>query len=217
MGKTVLKRTFSSSDVYTCPICHSGSPMLRVPIACKLYGLKPNTIHELVRSQRVHAVTMPDHLLWVCQSSLPEFREEGKLPVKTATVCLALQAMELINQRYREPGLTLGGIASFLGKSIWHLDRVLNSELGIGFRAYLRGLRLQGVADLLRQPSLSIKQIAAEMGYKSTSDMDHHFKSRYGLSPSAYRRGGVETVGQVLPTKSKNEQQKPLAQGSQAC
>src|SRR5882672_3152885 len=156
-GKVALKPTASNSEVYVCPICHNGLPMLRVPQASRLFELKPHTIYGLVRKQKLHAARIVDHSLWVCQLSLKACMSgRGISEPKNITAALGQQAIELIYQRHREPGLTLRSIASALGKSLWHMDRVLKSALGMGFRAYLKGLRLQGATNLLHQPLLAI-------------------------------------------------------------
>ncbi len=55
-------------------------------------------------------------------------------------------------------------------------------------KEYLRDLRLKKAVLLLQDPTLSIKEIAAAVGYKYVSDFDHHFKSTYGMRPGEYRR-----------------------------
>jgi hypothetical protein len=49
-------------------------------------------------------------------------------------------------------------------------------------------VRMRKAAELLSATDLSIKEIAADVGYKHVSDFCHHFKQVYGLASSEYRR-----------------------------
>jgi two-component system response regulator YesN len=64
---------------------------------------------------------------------------------------------------------------------------VFTENAGLGFRAYLRHLRLSKAADLLMGTDLSVGQIADAVGYGDASQFAKSFKRMYGVSPSRYR------------------------------
>lgn len=108
----------------------------------------------------------------------------GNSPSNDARVSAALN---LISAQYHDPNLSLVKITRSLGISTWYFSRLFKGGTGIGFRAYLRNVRLSRAEELLGATFLSIKEVAASVGYKHVSDFDHHFKRRYGTRPSIYR------------------------------
>ena len=58
----------------------------------------------------------------------------------------------------------------------------------MGFREYVRNVRLRHACRLLESSNLSIKEIAAAVGYVHLSDFYHHFKQAFGASPLIERR-----------------------------
>jgi transcriptional regulator GlxA family with amidase domain len=52
----------------------------------------------------------------------------------------------------------------------------------------VRGLRLARAAELLTLTSLSIKEIAVQVGYPRTRDLYPAFDERYGMTPGGWRR-----------------------------
>ncbi len=53
--------------------------------------------------------------------------------------------------------------------------------------AYLRQLRLEMATDLLAENSLTLKEIAARVGYESEASFSKAFKSTYGVAPGRWR------------------------------
>ncbi|WP_242681713.1 helix-turn-helix transcriptional regulator [Paraburkholderia hospita] len=66
------------------------------------------------------------------------------------------------------------------------LYRLFQHEGGIG--AYIRHLRLRQAADdLVRHPSLAVKDIAYAHGFKSASDFTRAFRRAYDMVPQDIR------------------------------
>jgi transcriptional regulator GlxA family with amidase domain len=99
-----------------------------------------------------------------------------------------LSALRFIDNNYSQPSLGLKDISQAAGLSVWHLSRIFNAEMKMGFREYLKNIRLQHARKMLKSSSLEIKAIAALVGYTHLSDFYHHFKSACGISPRMYRR-----------------------------
>lgn len=55
------------------------------------------------------------------------------------------------------------------------------------FSEYLRDMRLQEAARLLRETDLPIDQVAFSVGLKSASGFHHNFLLSYGMTPAQYR------------------------------
>jgi two-component system response regulator YesN len=93
----------------------------------------------------------------------------------------------LIEEQYSDTNLHVGNLAQQVGLSSRHLSRLFKKNIGIGFREYLRTVRMNKAEELLKTTCLSIKQVAAAVGYKYVSDFDQHFKMDYGLKPGEFR------------------------------
>jgi AraC-like DNA-binding protein len=75
-----------------------------------------------------------------------------------------------------------------LGISADYATKLFKKETGIGFREYAARKRLAKGATQLVETSLSIKVIAADLGYNSPQDFSRRFKFQYRLKPGEFRR-----------------------------
>jgi AraC family transcriptional regulator len=86
--------------------------------------------------------------------------------------------------------LTLTQLAVESGYSRTHFMRMFRDATGQSAHRYLLELRLKKAASMLASRSLSLIDIALACGFSSHAHFSTAFRSRYGLSPSAYRRRG---------------------------
>ena len=99
----------------------------------------------------------------------------------------ARMALEILVTESADPRLSLGTVAKAVGLSRWHLSRLLKRTTGVGFRSLLAGVRVAQAQNLLRATPLSIKEIAARIGYEHVSNLDRHFRQYNGTTPGRYR------------------------------
>jgi transcriptional regulator GlxA family with amidase domain len=97
--------------------------------------------------------------------------------------------MHVIEHRYGETSLQVSTVAHDLGVSTEHLCRVLKRHTGLTFVTLLRRARVRAACRLLQTSTLSMKEIAGQVGFTSASRFDRDFKTVCGVSPSAYRAG----------------------------
>ncbi|MEM9822480.1 MAG: helix-turn-helix transcriptional regulator, partial [Bacteroidota bacterium] len=69
-----------------------------------------------------------------------------------------------------------------------HANRLFKLLKGESINAYANKIRIQTSAEYLKYTSVSIFEIALEVGYESTAAFSKAFKKLYGQSPSAFRR-----------------------------
>lgn len=74
------------------------------------------------------------------------------------------------------------------GALSYHLSHLFRIETGIGYRKYLSTTRLDRAQSLLLDPTLSVKEVAASVGYSTTATFDREFKRVHKCSPSEWRR-----------------------------
>jgi len=83
----------------------------------------------------------------------------------------------------------LSFVAEYVAKtSPGHLARLFRQQRGISYTEYVRELRMQKAADLLRRTKLPVRQVAARVGYEDPSRFTVHFRRRFGLTPREFRR-----------------------------
>lgn len=97
------------------------------------------------------------------------------------------RAQEIIMERFRNPNLSVDEVATELRLSRWYLARLLRRETGQTFQFHLHRTRVQVAQVLLHDPTLSIKEVAFMVGYRSTTQLDRHFRRICGTTPKAYR------------------------------
>jgi AraC family transcriptional regulator len=84
--------------------------------------------------------------------------------------------------------LTLTQLAAESGYSRTHFLRMFRGATGQSPHRYLLELRLNKAESMLTNFSLSLVDIALACGFSSHAHFSTAFRSRYGVSPSAYRR-----------------------------
>jgi transcriptional regulator GlxA family with amidase domain len=120
-------------------------------------------------------------------ASGPSSAPAGKRPAtRAARRTLFAEAAEILANEASRP-ITLEEVAHRIATSPRQLQRVFTEHAGLGFRSYLRRLRLSNAADLLTGTDLSVGEIADAVGYGDASQFAKSFKRMYGVSPSRYR------------------------------
>ncbi|PQP89874.1 helix-turn-helix transcriptional regulator, partial [Paenibacillus sp. AR247] len=102
---------------------------------------------------------------------------------------LVRRARQLIHDNYDRPELTLESFAESLQVSPVYLSRMLKKELGTSFVGFLTQTRIRKAIQLLNATSLTIHEIAEQVGYDSQHYFSTAFKKVMGVSPNRYRRG----------------------------
>jgi len=95
---------------------------------------------------------------------------------------------QILNTEYHTD-LSLAGIAQTLHISVGHLGVLFKQTFGMHFNTYLNRIRLRHACDLLLASRLTIQEIAAECGYRSTEYFYYIFRKYMGTTPGEYRDG----------------------------
>jgi len=105
----------------------------------------------------------------------------------------AKEAKDLMEKEklYRNPDLTLPGLAKKLKLSANTLSQVLNGYCGQTFYNFVNSYRLEEVVSMMRDPKWddkSVLELLLEAGFKSKSTFNPIFKKWTGKTPSEYRK-----------------------------
>jgi AraC family transcriptional regulator len=112
----------------------------------------------------------------------PEHRAETS-PLPRHILSRVLDRMHHLNSE-----LNLQTLAAETGYSRSHFLRMFRLSTGYTPHRYLLHLRLKRAQELLKQPFLSLIDIAAVCGFSSHAHLSRAFRQLLGVTPSEYRR-----------------------------
>lgn len=88
------------------------------------------------------------------------------------------------SEAFRDPGLTLAGLAKELGLPAYLVSQAINQQVG-RFSEYVNELRIQAFLNNYK-PKKNVEAIAHQVGFKSRSAFYRAFKAATGKTPSQY-------------------------------
>jgi AraC family transcriptional regulator len=97
------------------------------------------------------------------------------------------RSLEVIAAHLSE-ALTLDTMAREVGLSAYHFARAFRVSMGIAPHAYQVKTRIERAQRLLLSSSMSVTEIAFEVGYESSQALARSFRQQVGCSPSEFRR-----------------------------
>jgi AraC-like DNA-binding protein len=112
-----------------------------------------------------------DELFCDRQKRLAQERVEKVLAVLRADLCEPPSVEELGRR---------------VGCSHFYLSRIFSKETGMTIPQYLRQLRMEKAAELLRSGKFNVTEAALEVGYSSLSHFSHAFHETFGCCPGLY-------------------------------
>ena len=101
---------------------------------------------------------------------------------------LCRRALETIDQRYMDPGLSLVSLSGMLDVSPNHLSACIKKYAGETFINTLVRKRMEAARELLSATDLKIRDVAQRCGYRDQHYFSYCFKKYCGESPNALRR-----------------------------
>jgi AraC family transcriptional regulator of adaptative response / methylphosphotriester-DNA alkyltransferase methyltransferase len=99
---------------------------------------------------------------------------------------LFLEAAEIVRHEYPRD-LSLDELARRLAASRRQLQRAFAEAGETTFRTYVQRIRMARAAELLRDPSLPVNEVASAVGYRQPAQFAKAFRRHHGRPPSDYR------------------------------
>ncbi|MGK5026439.1 AraC family transcriptional regulator ligand-binding domain-containing protein [Janthinobacterium sp. RB2R34] len=106
--------------------------------------------------------------------------------IQGTIIGIEAQVRQAIAAGLRQGAVRLAGVAGELAMTPRTLQRKL-SDAGTSFQAQLDQVRYRQACDYLRQPQLSLVDIAFLLGYQEQSAFNHAFRAWAGTNPGAWR------------------------------
>ncbi len=97
------------------------------------------------------------------------------------------ELLDYIEMHYSR-SLRLEELASMIKTSPSHLSRLFTRQVGMPLFEYINRVRIRKASLLLRKTSLSVMQIAIDVGYNNVSFFNRYFRRIMRVSPREYRR-----------------------------
>ncbi len=105
---------------------------------------------------------------------------------KQASDNTRLKILSYITDHYRT--VTLSEVADHFNYSVPHCSRLVRDETGGSFVTFVRRIRMNHAAALLRGTRTSVADISAMVGYENPESFIRVFEKYYGMTPTAYRK-----------------------------
>ena len=95
------------------------------------------------------------------------------------------KAIALLREKLAEPP-ALEEIGRAVGCSPFHLSRTFSTATGLTIPQYIRQLRMERAAELLKSGKFNVTEAALEVGYSSLSHFSQAFHETFGCCPGLY-------------------------------
>ena len=149
------------------------------------YILKPFNM-DILRRTIINLLTMRRTLKnkFTGKESQEEKVEQRK--IQTPDDALMQRVMEVINENIGDSDLSVDMIAQKVGISRVHLHRKMKELTNQTPHSFIRNIRLQQAAKLLKDGKQSITAVMYICGFSNSASFSTMFKNLYGCSPREY-------------------------------
>ena len=106
------------------------------------------------------------------------------------------KAVDYLEQNLNKK-ISLSGLSRVAGISKFHFHKVFRAYTGESVYDTIIRLRLENAAGLLLSSSKPVGEIARLSGFSDTENFSREFKTRFSLSPSAWRTAGKKGDPQI--------------------
>lgn len=151
-------------------------------------------MQQLVESLRHCPVLSPAQEMWFRSKALEIASHLFFQPTDGELFCTRTQrlarervgrAQVILKERLQEPP-SLDELSKLVNCSPFYLSRLFTQEAGVTMQQYLRRIRMERAAELLRSGKCNVTEAALEVGYNSLSHFSSTFHEIFGCCPGLY-------------------------------
>ncbi|MCB0564647.1 MAG: helix-turn-helix domain-containing protein [Phaeodactylibacter sp.] len=92
-----------------------------------------------------------------------------------------------VEEHLDDPGMDVSKLCRLMAMSRTQLHRKLTALTGMSANRFIRSIRLNKARELLRNPNLSITEVAFDCGFSTLNYFSRAFSDMFGMSPTEYR------------------------------
>ena len=190
-GITLLRRIKDNPAISQLPVIMLTS---KAEVEHKLEGLKsgadayiakPFSMEEL-HIQIDNLIDNVRRLRGKFSGAVQQEERVENIELKGNNDALMERIMRSVNAHMSDPDFNVDALALDVGISRAQLHRKMKEITGIPSGRFLRNLRMEQAARLLREGKVNVAQIADSVGYNDQSHFSTVFKNHFGMSPSEY-------------------------------
>ena len=190
-GITLLKRIKDNPNISQLPVIMLTS---KAEVEHKLEGLKSGADAYIAKPFNMEELHIQiDNLIDNVRRLRGKFsgadRQEERIEnieVKGNNDALMERIMRSVNAHMKETDFNVDALADDVGISRAQLHRKMKEITGISSGKFLRNLRMEQAARLLREGRVNVTQVADSVGYNDQAHFSTAFKNHFGMSPSEY-------------------------------
>jgi signal transduction histidine kinase/ligand-binding sensor domain-containing protein/DNA-binding response OmpR family regulator len=120
--------------------------------------------------------------------------ERVELPeVKGNDELLMERIMKAVNQNLSNSDFNVDMLTQEVGISRAQLHRKMKEITGISTSEFIRNIRLEQAARLLREQKINVTQVAYTVGFSNLAHFSTIFRKHFGMSPSEYAENHAES------------------------
>ena len=193
-GITLLKNIKSNPQVSDTPVILLTS---RAEVADRLEGLKRGADAFLAKPfsmEELHVLidNLVDNVRRLRGKFSGALIQEDKLEplvVKGNNDALMERIMRFLNENLSNPDYSVEKLTEDVGISRAQLHRKMKEITGVSTGEFIRNLRIEQAARLIRENKVNVTQVAYTVGFSNQTHFSTVFKRYYGVSPSEYAQG----------------------------
>lgn len=91
-----------------------------------------------------------------------------------------------LTENYSDSKVSAEMLAKKMNLSVRHMNRIVRGIYGVTFYHLLTGIRLEAAKGLLLKGTLTVKEVALQVGYESSTGFFMAFKKRFGITPGEF-------------------------------
>ena len=141
--------------------------------------------------KRLHLMIndMKQNMKWLRNKFFGSLEEKGEIqPVKVKgnNDLLMEKIMKCVNENLSNPDFDVEMMTHKVGISRAQLHRKMKEMTGISTSEFIRNLRLEQAARLIREKKINITQVAYSVGFNNQAHFSTVFKKHFGVTPTEY-------------------------------
>jgi AraC-like DNA-binding protein len=157
----------------------------------EIYKIKNTEAAEIIKKHQALFLENYDHLvenlITIVTSLARETMRVIGVTEQKASVVDKENILAYIQENYRNPAFRIQSILDHFGCSFSNLSHQFKTATGENISSYISALKMSYAKELLSTDSLTINEIAAQLGYFQASSFIRKFRTIEGLTPGEYR------------------------------
>ena len=155
------------------------------------YILKPFNM-DILRRNIINLLTVRRTLRNKFTGNESQNHQVEQIEMQTPDDSLMQRVMDVINENINDSDLSVDMIAQKVGISRVHLHRKMKELTNQTPHSFIRNIRLQQAAKLLKDGKQSITDVMYACGFSNSASFSTMFKNLYGCSPREYMMNAMK-------------------------